>query len=112
MQAPSMRILAAAQEAPIVTDAHGRKLTLQRLDALDKLRLFKAVGPMLAQNQPYLGMALLACSVVAIDDVPCPRPVNETQIEHMVQRLGDAGLAAVADAFRFDPPPDLDAAKN
>jgi len=112
MQSPSARIVAAAQEVTTVTDAHGRKLNLQRLDALDKLRLFKAVGSTLAQNQPYLGMALLACSVVAIDDVPYPRPVNEVLIEHMVQRLGDAGLAAVAAALRSDPSPDGDAAKN
>ena len=46
-----------------VTDSDGRRLTLRRLTALDRLRLFKAAGPVLAQNQPWLGMALLACSV-------------------------------------------------
>ena len=112
MNTPSARIVAAGQEAQVVTDAQGRKLSLHRLDALDKLRLFKAVGPTLAQNEPYLGMALLACSVMAIDDVPYPTPVNEAQIEHLVQRLGDMGLTAVAQGLRPDSVSSLDAAKN
>jgi hypothetical protein len=47
-------------------------------------------------------MALLASSVVAIDDVPVPAPVNEHQIEAMIARLGDTGVAAVAAALRPD----------
>jgi len=112
MNTPSARIVAAGQEAQVIIDAHGRKLSLHRLDALDKLRLFKALGPTLAQNEPYLGMALLACSVIAIDDVPYPMPVNEAQIEHFVQRLGDMGLAAVAQGLRPDLVSSLDTAKN
>jgi hypothetical protein len=112
MPTPSARIVAAAQAAPTVVDAQGRRLALRRLGALDKLRLFKAVGPVLAQNQPYLGMALLACSVAAIDEVPVPAPGTEAQIEALVQRLGDDGIAAVADALQQDAAPDLDAAKN
>ena len=70
------------------------------MGALDRLRLFKAIGPMLAQNPPYLGMAMLASSVTAIDDVPVPAPATEAQIEALISRLGDTGIAAVADAFR------------
>jgi len=82
-----------------VTDAQGRRLELRRLSALDKLRLFKAAGPALAQNQPWLGMAVLACSVAAIDDVPVPLPHAEALIEGLVQRLGDDGISAVAAAL-------------
>ena len=45
-------------------------------------------------------MALIASSVNAIDDVPVPTPVNETQIEAMVARLGDSGISAVAEALQ------------
>src|SRR5271165_924281 len=79
--------------------ADGVQLTLRRLNALDKLRLFKAAGSVLAQNQPWLGMAILACSVAEIDSVPVPPPTNEQQIESMVGRLGDLGIAAVAEAL-------------
>jgi len=109
---PSARIIAAAQAAQTVTDAQGRRIELRQLTALDKLRLFKAVGPMLAQNQPYLGLAVLACSVTAIDGIPVPAPVNEAQIESMVARLGDAGLAAIGGALRAEPGLDAEAVAN
>jgi|SRR5579875_1768881 len=99
MSTPSYRIIAASQRAFETRDVRGRKLAIKRLDALDKLRLYKAVGPELAQNEPYLGMALLAYSVTAIDDVPIPPPVNEGQIEQAVQRLGEDGLAAVVEVL-------------
>ncbi|WP_241771093.1 hypothetical protein [Acidisphaera rubrifaciens] len=85
-----------------MTDALGRRLALRSITALDKLRLFKAAGPVLAQNEPWLGMALLACSVHAIDDVPVPMPANEHQIEALVARLGDSGIAAAAEALAPD----------
>jgi hypothetical protein len=69
------------------------------MTSLDKLRLFKAAGPGLAQNQPWLGMAMLACSVTEIDSVPIPQPANEQQIEAMVARLGDHGISAVAETL-------------
>ena len=100
---PSATLIAAAAASHTVTDAGGRNLLLRRLTALDKLRLFKAAGPALAQNQPWLGMAMLACSVAAIDDVPVPPPVNEQQIEALVSRLGDNGIAAAASALATEP---------
>lgn len=112
MDSPSARIIAAAQAPLTTTDAQGRRLTLRRLDALGKLRMFKALGPMLAQNEPYLGMALLASSVACIDDVPCAAPVSEAVIENTVRQLGEAGLAAVAQALRPEEPLDADVAKN
>jgi hypothetical protein len=88
---PAASIVAAATATNTVLDGTGRKLTIRRSTALDRLRLFKAAGPLLAQNPPWLGMALIASSVVAIDDVPVPPPSNELQIEAMVARLGDHG---------------------
>lgn len=103
---PSETIIAAAITPWTVTDANGRCLTLRRMTALDKLRLFKVAGPHLAQNQPWLGMAMLACSVVALDDVPVPPATCEQHIEAMVSRLGDAGIAAAADALGAGSQPD------
>jgi len=97
---PSTSVIASAAAVQTVVDTEGRRLTLRQLTALDKLRLFKAAGPLLAQNQPWLGTAILACCVSAIDDVPVPPLVNELQIEGMVGRLGDSGIAAVAQALQ------------
>ena len=96
---PSAAILTAASACQTVVDANGRKLTIRNLTALDRLRLFKAAGPVLAQNQPWLGMAIIASSVVAIDDVPIPPPVTEMQIEALIGRLEDPGVAAIAHAL-------------
>jgi hypothetical protein len=95
-ETPSARIVASASSVRTVTDADGRRLTLRRIGALEKLRLFKAAGPVLSQNEPWLGMAILACSVSAIDDVPVPMPGNEQQVEAAVARLGDVGIVAAA----------------
>ncbi|MEJ0016752.1 MAG: hypothetical protein WDN25_09310 [Acetobacteraceae bacterium] len=113
---PSATIIAAAIAQETLADADGRQLTIRRMTALDRLRLFKAAGPLLSQNQPWLGMAVIASSVVAIDDVPMPQPITEAQIEAMVTRLGDAGIAAIARALQPAPEPSaaetVDAAGN
>ena len=101
---PSARLIDAAQSASVTRDNAGRSLTLRRLTALDKLRLYKAAGPVLAQNGPWMGVALLASSVAAIDDIPIPTPASEAQIEALVGRLGEDGLAAVADALGASEP--------
>lgn len=93
---PSTTIVSGATEVRTIVDSLGRRLTLRSLTALDKLRIFKAAGPQLALNQPWLAMAIIASSVTAIDDVPIPPPSTETQIEGLVDRLGDSGIEAVA----------------
>jgi hypothetical protein len=92
---PSNEILRSANEVVTTTDEMGRALAVRRPTALDTLRLFKAAGPVLAQNEPWLAIASLACSVQSIDDVPVPMPTNEKQIESIVQKLGDQGLEAI-----------------
>ncbi len=93
MSGPAEAILGSRGTVDTV-DAEGRLLTVRPPHAQDRLRLIKAVGPELGQNQLYLGMALVACSVISIDRVPVPTPTNEHQIENLVGRLGDAGMSA------------------
>jgi hypothetical protein len=96
---PSATIIEAASAGRTITDAGGRRITLRRMTALDKLRLFKAAGPELANNDRWLAMAMLASAVTALDDIPLPLPVNETLIEAAVAKLGDQGIEAVAAAL-------------
>jgi hypothetical protein len=100
---PSERIVREGIGSRTATDRNGRRLLLRRLTALDTLRLFKAAGPVLAQNEPWLSMAGLAFSVLEIDGVPVPTPATEANIESVIERLGDAGLAAVADTLKDEP---------
>jgi hypothetical protein len=90
---PSGQIL-DAHGAVETIDAEGRKLKVRPPNALDKLRLFKAIGAELGHNPLYLGAAVSACSVIEIDDIPVPPPSTAHQIELLVARLGNAGLDA------------------
>jgi hypothetical protein len=101
---PSQAIVHEAARACSTVDTKGRRLLLRRLTALDTLRLFKAAGPVLAQNEPWLSMAGLAFSVLEIDGVPVPAPVTEAQIEGLIDRLGDEGLAAIASTIKDEYP--------
>jgi hypothetical protein len=99
---PSASIVASARQESVTTDALGRKITMRRLLALDRLRLFKAVGAANSSNAPYFGMAMLAASVTQIDEWPAPFPSRESDVEMLVARLGDDGLEAVAAALMTD----------
>jgi hypothetical protein len=101
---PSQVIVSESARAFTVVDTKGRRISLRRLTALDTLRLFKAAGPVLAQNEPWLSMAGLAFSVLEIDGVPVPAPATEAQIEGLIDRLGDEGLAAVAVTIKDESP--------
>jgi hypothetical protein len=99
---PSQVIISEATRATTTVDSKGRRLTLRRLTALDTLRLFKAAGPVLAQNEPWLSMAGMAFGILEIDGVPVPTPATEAQIEGLIDRLGDEGLAAIANVLKDD----------
>ena len=45
-------------------------------------------------------MAGLVFSVLEIDGVPVPAPATEPQIESLIERLGDDGLAAIAETMK------------
>lgn len=58
------------------------------------MQIFAAIGPELSQNQSYWGMAMLAATVVSIDGDRVQMPSSRREIEALVERLGDEGLAA------------------
>jgi len=102
---PTATLLAYTTGLIVCHDGRGRSIKIRRLSALDTLRLLKAAGPALAQNQPWLSMAMLAVAVTEIDGVPVPTPATEAQIEALVDRLGEDGLEAVGDAYERDDSP-------
>ncbi len=84
----------------VVKDSHGRSITIQKLNALDRLRLFEALGSELSDNTLYLGYAMIAACVTAIDNAPEASPNSKRDIELMVQKLGDEGLAAINKGYK------------
>lgn len=109
---PAESIVDAASCRISVTDGKGRKILARRLTALDTLRLLKTAGPVLAHNEPWLSVASLAFSVLEIDGVPIPAPTSESQIENVVDKLGDDGLTAIAAAIEPRAETDTDLAGN
>ena len=99
MTTPSSIIIANTQQTFEILDDLGRKIVVRRINALDRLRLLKAAGPGLSENDAWLNMAALALSVVELNGIPCPPPINERQIELAVSALGDHGLHAVAETL-------------
>ncbi len=96
---PSRLIITNSQKTIHMQDTMGRTLTIRQIQALDRLRLLKAAGAELSQNDAWLNVAALAISVIEIDGTPRATPVNERQIEMAVSELGDAGLEAAAKAL-------------
>lgn len=79
-----------------VRDKAGRVIELRRLGVVEQLRLFKVLGPELAENRAYVGLARVAAAVAAVDGVPVPFPSGEAGIEAALDRLGEDGVEAVA----------------
>lgn len=99
---PGDVVLANALTTHKVQDVLGRKLSIRHINALDRLRLLKAAGPELSENDAWLNMAALTLAVVEMNGIPFPTPTSERQIEFAILALGDQGLQAVADALGQD----------
>lgn len=97
---PSGRIVAAASEIKEITDAQGRKIKVRQLDALARFDLMDALGSGSASNEMLLGYAALAACVVEIDGIPVPPMRDKKAVRAAVARLGNDGLAAVAEALK------------
>jgi len=92
--------------ADSVQDKAGRVIALRRLGVVEQLRLFKVLGPELAENRAYVGLARVAAAVAAVDGIPVPFPAGEAGIEAVLERLGEDGVEAVGGAL-LGPPAEM-----
>lgn len=99
---PSGSIVASANAERETTDIRGRKIKYRRLNALDRMRLFHAVGAEDSSNAPLVGMALMAASCTEIDGVPLPFPTRASEVEAAVGRLDDDGINAITASLVAD----------
>jgi hypothetical protein len=83
----------------ITTDSTGRTITIRKLTALDRMRVFELAGPELSENRQWLVFALSAASVTDINGQPEAFPSSKRKIENMISILGDAGLDAIGEAW-------------
>ena len=99
---PSQSIVAAAPTSVIheITDSRGRILRWKLPTFLEQVRMIRAIGAEQSSNQVYVQMVTIACSIVSIDGAPQPKPTNEVQIDGIIERLGDEGVAAISAYMR------------
>ncbi len=97
----------------VVTDSHDRKITLKRPNVLAQYRLVDALSDS-AENRVYLGMCVPLLYVAEIDGAPIAQPTSKLQIEALIQRLDEHGLAAITAGIEehFSARQGVDAAKK
>lgn len=88
--------LVAAQNTFEVKDTRGRAITLKKPGVLAQFRLVEALGDS-AQNTVYMGMTFPLLYVSAIDGSPLNPLTNKLQVEALIQRLDEEGIAAVVE---------------
>ena len=96
-----------------VTDRRGRKIVVQRLTPVERLRCKRIIGGV---NDDYYWEALPAFMVKAIDGEAIIKPTTILALEGLMTRLDNDGMAAIVPAcaqLLVPPGPDvLDQAKN
>jgi hypothetical protein len=95
---PSAEIIKSAVKVVNTTDVQGRTLTVQKITPLRRMRLFALAGPELSKNEQWIGMAVLAASVTAINGDPVSAN-SIREVEFLVERLDDDGLDAVGAVY-------------
>lgn len=91
---PSEQVSARALAPVEIKDSQGRSITLRRPPVLQQFRLIEAIGDA-ARNEVYVQMILPLLYVSAIGgDATIPFS-KKSEVEAMIQRLDEDGLAAV-----------------
>lgn len=101
LETPSQQLLAKAAAEHPVTDARGRVITLKKPAVLAQYRLIEVAGPDSAKNEVYMGMVLPLIFVVAIDGQPVFQPASKLQLEALISRLDEDGIAAVMEGCKL-----------
>lgn len=116
-ESPTQQVIAKANAETIVTDATGRVIKIKKPGVLAQYRLVEIVGAEAAKNDVYMSMVLPLIFVAEIDDKPLPQPRSKAEVDALIQRLDEDGIAAVMkgvqEAFgNADPEADKAALKN
>lgn len=92
---PTEELIRQATKEEVVTDERGRQITLRKPGVLAQYRIVEAAGAEAAANQTYMQMVTPLIYVAKIDDDAVFLPKSKGEIEALLQRLDEEGLAAV-----------------
>jgi|SRR5579863_822509 len=113
---PSQEVVAKAAETLKVTDGRSRVITLKKPGVLAQYRLIATLGA-LAENRTYVNMVMPLIFVAAIDDDDAIALGKMSEVEALIQRLGEDGIDTVMTAIKdhfgaTDPEADRQALKK
>lgn len=91
---PSDVLIEQAKSEITVTDAMGRTITLKKPGVLAQYRLIEILGES-ARNEVYMGMVLPLIYVAGMDGDAVMQPSSKREVEALIQRLDESGIAAV-----------------
>ena len=100
VETPTSQLTGKAAQEFTVTDTRGRVITLKKPAVLAQYRLIEVAGPESAKNEVYMGMVLPLIFVVGIDGEPIFQPTNKLQLEALISRLDEEGIAAVMEGCK------------
>lgn len=91
---PSAQVAAKAAAAITVHDTRGRAITLRNPGVLAQYRLIEALGAT-AANETYMRMVMPLLYVGEIDGDSAIYMSKKSEVEALIQRLDEDGVAAV-----------------
>jgi LDH2 family malate/lactate/ureidoglycolate dehydrogenase len=91
---PAEQAVAKAAAEHVITDGKGRSIKLKRPGVLAQFRLIEALGDT-SKNEVYMNMVLPLIFVVEIDGDAVFQPNTKREVEALIQRLDEEGVAAV-----------------
>jgi hypothetical protein len=92
--APASRVTVIDERHASVVDSRGRTIKVKKLSALDRVKLFRALGATDSENRMLGSYASTAASVVELEGVPVPFPSTSLQLDALIGRLDEHGLEA------------------
>lgn len=101
-----------------ITDKNGRVFETKELDPGDLLDILEAAAEA-SGNQSWVRLAMVVCSVTAIDGVPVPFATRKADVTKLARTIGNDGLVALNQSMFGDgeakvdtSTKDIDTAKN
>lgn len=91
---PSEQAIARANTEESITDSRGRSIKLKKPGVLAQFRLIEILGDT-AKNEVYMSMVLPLIFVTEIDGDAIFPPTRKSEVEALIQRLDEDGVAAV-----------------
>lgn len=96
---PSDQVIQKAVAEVEVIDKRARIIKLKKPGVLAQYRLIEVLGDS-AKNEVYMGMVLPLIFVCSIDGDPVYSPAKKSEVEALIQRLDEDGIAAVMEGVQ------------